>query len=62
MPGEHKLLIDVFDENKKMRHDFIGRVTIPLDHSRIIISNEQNPNSHNKIDFALEKKTWVCLL
>ncbi len=58
LPGEHKLLIDVFDENKKMRHDFIGRVTIPLDNSRIIISNEQNPNSHNKIDFTLEKKTY----
>jgi hypothetical protein len=57
LPAEHKILIDVFDENKKLRHDFIGRVTIPLDNSRIIISNEQNPNSNNKIDFTLEKKT-----
>ncbi len=57
MPKDHKLIADVFDENKKGKHDFIGRVSVPLDNSRIIISNEDNPNSHNNIDFNLEKKT-----
>jgi hypothetical protein len=32
-------------------------VNLPLDNSRIIISNENEANSRNKIDFPLEKKT-----
>lgn len=32
-------------------------MTIPLDKSRIIISNENEPNALNKIDFPLEKKS-----
>lgn len=32
-------------------------MTIPLDKSRIIISNENEPNAFNKIDFPLEKKS-----
>jgi hypothetical protein len=34
----------------------LGRVTIPLDNSRIIISNENEPNALNGIHFPLEKK------
>jgi uncharacterized protein YbdZ (MbtH family) len=34
-----------------------GRVSIPLDKTRIIISNENEPNAFNKIDFPLEKKS-----
>lgn len=32
-------------------------MTIPLDNSRIIISNETEPNAMNKIDFPIEKKS-----
>lgn len=41
----------------KTRNELFGRVTIPLDKSRIIISNENEPNAFNKIDFPLEKKS-----
>lgn len=58
IPNEHKLIIDIFDENKK-RNDFIGRVVIPLDNSRIIISNLNDLNAKNHIDFNLEKKTFL---
>lgn len=57
VPKEHKLLIDLFYENKITRNDLVGRVSIPLDNSRIIISNENEPNARNKIDFPLEKRT-----
>jgi len=56
--GEHKLIIDVYDESKK-RNDFMGRVNIPLNNSRIIISNEDHPNARNQIDFNLERKTFL---
>jgi hypothetical protein len=44
-------------KNFKTRNDPVGRVTIPLDNSRIIISNETEPNAMNKIDFPIEKKS-----
>jgi len=32
-------------------------VCLPLDNSRIIISNENEPNARNRINFPLEKRT-----
>lgn len=57
VPKEHKLLIDLFYENKITRNDLVGRVNLPLDNSRIIISNENEANARNRIDFPLEKRT-----
>ena len=57
IPEEHKLIFDVINENRITRNDSVGRVTIPLDNSRIIISNESEPNALNKIDFPIEKKS-----
>lgn len=41
------------------RNDFLGRVNLPLDNSRIIILGENETNSRNKIEFPLEKKTLL---
>lgn len=57
VPKEHKLLVDLFYENKITRNDLVGRVSLPLDDSRIIISNENEMNARNRIDFPLEKRT-----
>ncbi|CAF0831399.1 unnamed protein product [Brachionus calyciflorus] len=57
IPNEHKLIFDIINENRITRNDCVGRVTIPLDGSRIIILNEIDPNAFNKIDFPLEKKS-----
>lgn len=82
VPKDHKLLIDLFYENKivsclcienkvcdsfffilqyfikwQTRNDLVGRVSLPMDNSRIIISNENEANAFNRIDFPLEKRT-----
>jgi Ca2+-dependent lipid-binding protein len=57
VPSEQKLVFELINENRITRNDSLGKVTIPLDNSRIIISNENEANARNKIDFPLEKKS-----
>lgn len=46
-PTEHKLVLEVFDENRLTRDDFLGMVELPLHNLPREVEGRQLPHRHH---------------
>lgn len=46
-PNEHKLVLEVFDENRLTRDDFLGMVELPLHNLPREVEGRQLPHRHH---------------
>lgn len=51
-PTEHKLVLQVFDENRLTRDDFLGMVELPL----INLPKEQDGRTINTVKYLLRQR------
>lgn len=48
-PAEHKLMLEVFDENRLTRDDFLGLVELPLISLPREVEGRQIPHRHYRL-------------